>query len=250
MIEFLIIFAKYPHIGQKIFGYLDFNDLKSCRVVSKSWYGYLNKERLLWVELLEKEHDQLRSKITQAQIGSQESVEYISPKTLWKTFNSDHDEYDAYDEICSQAMADAFENHTPTEAVFESWSLLIDAVKHGPSADIISLIPKINIFFYVFGDISEAKCITKFQKEYFNLFKLILKYDANINISAYLRAAIQAENIAMVKFVVTKVDIYKRYEFEDQTYFSLVERTGNMELIRFFNSLICKDFGDDSETLY
>jgi hypothetical protein len=77
-----------------------------------------------------------------------------------------------------------------------------------------------------------------------------LKYDANINISAYLRAAIQAENIAMVKFVVTKVDIYKRDEFEDQTYFSLVERTGNMELIRFFNSLICKDFGDDSETLY
>jgi hypothetical protein len=249
MIDFLTIFQKFPDTGKDIFGYLDFNDLKSCRAVCKSWYGYLEGERLLWVELLEKEHDQLRSKITLVQIGSQESLEYISPKSLWNTFNSDEDEYE-YDEICSQAMADAFENHTPTEAVFESWSLLIDAVKHGPSADIISLIPKINMFFYVFGDISEAKCITKFQKEYFNLFKLILKYDANINISAYLRAAIQAENIAMVKFVVTKVDIYKRDEFEDQTYFSLVERTGNMELIRFFNSLICKDFGDDSETLY
>ena len=247
MIEFPIIFDKFPHIGQNIFGRLDFNDLKSCRVVSKSWYEYLDKERLLWVELLEKEQDQFRS--TLVQMGSQESVEYISPKTLYFTFNSDEDE-DEYNEICSQAMADAFENHTPTEAVFESWSSLIDAVKNGPSADIISLIPKINTFFYVFGDISEAKCVTKFQKEYFNLFKLIFKYDANINISDYLRAAIQAENIEMVKFVVTKVDIYKRDEFEDKTYFSLVERTGNMELIRFFNSLICKDFDDDSEALH
>ena len=81
------------------------------------------------------------------QIDSQGSVEYISPKTLWNTFNSDEDEYEVYDEICSQAMADAFENHTPTEAVFESWSLLIDAVKHGPSADIISLIPNIKMFY-------------------------------------------------------------------------------------------------------
>ena len=55
----------------------------------------------------------------------------------------------------------------------------------------------------------------------------------------------------MVKFVATKVDIYKRDEFEDQTYFSLVERTGNTELLLFFTSMISEDFDDDSEeTLY
>ena len=54
----------------------------------------------------------------------------------------------------------------------------------------------------------------------------------------------------MVKFVVTKVDIYKKDEFEGQTYFTMVERTGNMELLQFFTSMISKDFADDSETLY
>ena len=104
--------------------------------------------------------------------------------------------------------------------------------------------------FYEFGDISQAKHITEFQQEYLNLFKLIFKYDANIDISAYLRYAIQAENIDMVKFVVTKVDIYKKDEFEGQTYFTMVERTGNMELLQFFTSMISKDFADDSETLH
>ena len=78
MIEFSIIFYKFPHIGQQILGYLDFNDLKSCREVSKLWYGYLDEERLLWVELLEKEHYQLRSKLTLFQLISSSLLLTIS----------------------------------------------------------------------------------------------------------------------------------------------------------------------------
>ena len=59
MSEFPIDFSNLPHIGRNIFGYLKFNDLKICRAVSKSWYAYLDGERFLWVELLEKEHYQL-----------------------------------------------------------------------------------------------------------------------------------------------------------------------------------------------
>ena len=244
MSEFPINFKKFPHLGKIIFGYLEFNDLKSCRVVSKSWYKFLDDERLLWVELLEKEYGQLKSDITlvEVQRGSQDSVKYIS-------YDEEDEDSDEYNDIYLEGLANAFENHTPTEVAFDSWTRLKDAVKNGPSADIISLIPNIKMF-YEFGDISQAKHITEFQQEYLNLFKLILKYDANIDISAYLRYAIQAENIDMVKFVVTKVDIYKKDEFEGQTYFTMVERTGNMELLQFFTSMISKDFADDSETLH
>ena len=48
-------FSGVPHIGQKIFGFLDFNDLNNCRSVCEGWQNFLEEKRSLWIELLEKE---------------------------------------------------------------------------------------------------------------------------------------------------------------------------------------------------
>ena len=53
--NFPVNFSGVPHIGQKIFGYLDFTDLNNCRTVCKGWQNFLTEKRSLWIELLEKE---------------------------------------------------------------------------------------------------------------------------------------------------------------------------------------------------
>ena len=54
-------FSGVPHIGQKIFGFLDFKDLDNCRTVCKGWQNFLGENRSLWIELLEKEKIKLES---------------------------------------------------------------------------------------------------------------------------------------------------------------------------------------------
>ena len=55
MNKFPVNFSGVPDIGQKIFGFLDFNDLNNCRTVCEGWQNFLEEKRSLWIELLEKE---------------------------------------------------------------------------------------------------------------------------------------------------------------------------------------------------
>ena len=55
MDKFPVNFSGVPHIGQKIFGYLAFQDLNNSRTVCKGWHNFLGEKRSLWIELLEKE---------------------------------------------------------------------------------------------------------------------------------------------------------------------------------------------------
>ena len=59
--NFPVNFSGVPHIGQKIFEFLDFKDLDNCRTVCKGWLNFLGEKRQLWIELLEKEKIKLES---------------------------------------------------------------------------------------------------------------------------------------------------------------------------------------------
>ena len=53
--EFPVNFSGVPHIGQRILGYLDFEDFNSCRTVCKGQFNLLYGNRNSWIKLLEKE---------------------------------------------------------------------------------------------------------------------------------------------------------------------------------------------------
>ena len=53
--KFPVNFSGVPHIGERIFGYLDFKDFNSCRTVCKGWFNLLHRNRSSWIKLLEKE---------------------------------------------------------------------------------------------------------------------------------------------------------------------------------------------------
>ena len=132
------------------------------------------------------------------------------------------------------------------------WYWLIEKVKNGPVSDIICLIPKI-CHFNLFGDIFEAHLVTEFQQDYLSVFKLMIKHDALLRGGKpeFLRKAIQAKNIEMVKFVAPKI---KASHFSTETYYvqmvenyrKLAKEYGNKEILEFLNSWT--DSGsDDSE---
>ena len=60
-IRFPVNFSGVPHIGQKIFEFLNFKDLDNCRTVCKGWLNFLGENRSLWFKLLEKEEIKLDS---------------------------------------------------------------------------------------------------------------------------------------------------------------------------------------------
>ena len=61
--KYPVNFSGVPHIGAKIFGFLDFKDLNNCQTVCKGWHNFLLEKRTLWIELLEKEKIKLESSV-------------------------------------------------------------------------------------------------------------------------------------------------------------------------------------------
>ena len=43
------IFARFPNLGEGIFGRLDDRSLVSCREVSKTWKEYVDSQRIQWI---------------------------------------------------------------------------------------------------------------------------------------------------------------------------------------------------------
>ena len=67
-------------------------------------------------------------------------------------------------------------------------------MKNGPVSDIICLIPKIR-HANLFGDIFEAKHVTKFKQDYLSIFNLMLKHDAPFHrgFDSFLKKAIEVK---------------------------------------------------------
>ena len=88
------------------------------------------------------------------------------------------------------------------------WFWLIEKVKDGPVSDIICLIPKI-CHAHLFGNIFKTNHVTECQQDYLSIFKLMVKNDAPFRWGKhdFLKKAIQAKNVEMVKFVAPKIKV-------------------------------------------
>ena len=47
------VFLKIPDLGEKIFKELDNQSLVECKEVQRSWYNFINEEKVLWFRLIQ-----------------------------------------------------------------------------------------------------------------------------------------------------------------------------------------------------
>ena len=84
-------FSGVPHIGVKIFGFLEFSDLNNCRTVCKGWHNFLEEKRSLWIELLEKEKIKLeRSEIHGSSDWSDDLFPSLEDWEAWQDHDNGH----------------------------------------------------------------------------------------------------------------------------------------------------------------
>ena len=86
--KYPVNFSGVPHIGEKIFGFLDFKDLNNCNEVCKGWQNFLQEKRTLWIEILEKEKIKLESSVN----FSKCSDDLLD---LWQIHVNEHDDDDS-----------------------------------------------------------------------------------------------------------------------------------------------------------
>ena len=83
--KYPVNFSGVPHIGEKIFGFLDFKDLNNCNEVCKGWKNFLQEKRTLWIELMEKEEIKLESTV-----NFSDSLDDLLD--LWQIHYEEHDD--------------------------------------------------------------------------------------------------------------------------------------------------------------
>ena len=253
--KFPVNFSGVPHIGQKIFGFLDFKDLDNCRTVCKGWLNFLGEKRYLWIELLEKEKIKLESleyfDSDDFSDCSDDSLDSVDIQDIQRAhYDDNHDsDFDPMEilEECDECVDEKDERLKKRREDFRmeelkaGWYWLIEKVKNGPVSDIICLIPKIR-HVDLFGDIFEANHVTEFQQDYLSVFKLMIKHDALLRGGKpeFLRKAIQAKNVEMVKFLGT--EIHRKHEFSANVSLpkyikELAEKSYNKEILKYLNLL-------------
>ena len=47
------IFSKIPDLGEKIFKELDNQSLVKCKEVQRSWYNFINEEKVIWFRIIQ-----------------------------------------------------------------------------------------------------------------------------------------------------------------------------------------------------
>ena len=116
-------------------------------------------------------------------------------------------------------------------------------MKDGPVSDIICLIPKI-CHAHLFGNIFKTNHVTECQQDYLSIFKLMVKNDAPFRWGKhdFLKKAIQAKNVEMVKFVAPKIKDSQCLKYLTGTEKRMVEKlckmskeSGNREILDFLN---------------
>jgi hypothetical protein len=85
--KYPVNFSGVPHIGEKIFGFLDFKDLNNCHEVCKGWQNFLQEKRRFWIEFLEKEKNKLESFVNCPDRSGD-----LLFSDLWNIHNDEHDE--------------------------------------------------------------------------------------------------------------------------------------------------------------
>ena len=226
-------FQKLPDIPtQIILSYLDFESLKKCRIVSKSWYETL-QDKYIWKKLLKEK----RFHLVQGPDLHVYSIYFQETDALFELSDIHKNNHHTVDwepafgcSKCRDVMKEKI------VAAKNSWLSLIDQVINGDLIeDMIALIPKIS-YFHSFGCLKTPKLVEeKFHQEYFNLFKLVVKFENGfqLNFENFLRLSILSKNIQMVKFLLTKVEnVDYRHEYSQDCYLTMAASTGSLEIFK------------------
>ena len=222
---------RLPDVPTRIlFSFLDFDSLKSCRIVCKSWYDIL-EGKYIWQQLLQEQRLNLVQgpDIHVYSIYFQETDALFELAELHKNNHSAVEWEPAFG--CSRCKDFMKEKIV---AAKNSWLSLIDQVSKGGSfKDMITLIPKISQF-QSYGCLRTPKLVEeKFHQEYSRLYKLVVKFNNvfQLPLENFLRCAILSKNIPMVKFLQSKVeDVDYVHKFFQDSFLTIAASTGSMEI--------------------
>ena len=137
------------NITSVILSYLDFDSMVAARMVSKTWYRFIEKEQRLWINLIKKCSEEIQKKSTD--FG-------------WPTKRTD--------------------SSLPTGAYLEDWQKFGEVIKHGKVADVVTFISnfqKFNTSSYM-NYLKYQNDTTLWQK--LNFVKILVKYgvlERNLN---------------------------------------------------------------------
>ena len=157
-----------------ILSYLDFDSLKNCRTVFKSWYKIL-EGKYIWQKLLQEQ----RLNLVQGPDIHVYSLYFQETDALFELADVHKNNHSAVEwepafgcSSCADFMKEKI------VAAKNSWLCLIDHVSKGDSTkDMIVLIPKISQFLH-YGCLKTPKLIEeKFHQEYSRLYKLVVKFN-------------------------------------------------------------------------
>ena len=222
---------RVPDLPTKIiFSYLDFDTLKSCRIVFKSWYVILER-KYVWQKLLQEQRLNLVQgpDIHVYSLCFQETNALVELAYMHKYNHSIVEWEPAFGcSSCADIMKEKI------VAAKNSWLCLIDHVSKGDSTkDMIFLIPKISQFLH-YGCLKTPKLVEeKFHQEYTRLYKLVVKFNHifQLPLEDFLRSAILSKNIPMIKFLQSKIEDvdYARKNF-GVSYLTMAASSGSMEI--------------------
>ena len=228
---------------KKILSYLDFEAMKSCRLVSTKWHEIL-QDKYLWRRLLEEK----RANLIQGPDLHVFSIYFQETDDLFELadIHKNHSVIDWEPAFGCLTCRDIMKEKVV--AAKNSWLCLIDQVIQGNSVvDMIAMIPKIS-YFNKFGCLKTPKLVEQnLHQEYLRLFKLTWKFQSyfELHLEHFLRCAILSKNVLMVNFLLPKVEnVDYIHKYSQDCFLIMAASTGSHEVFRLITEWVRQRKGE------
>ena len=228
---------------KKILSYLDFESLKSCRLVSTKWHDIL-QDKYLWRKLLEEK----KVNLIQAPDLHVFSIYFQETDDLFELadIHKNHSVIDWEPALGCLTCRDIMKEKVV--AAKNSWLCLIDQVIKGNSVvDMIAMIPKIS-YFSLFGCLKTPKLVEEnLHQEYYRLVKLTWKFQScfQLHLENFLRCAILSKNVLMVKFLLPNVEnVDYIHKHSEDCFLIMAASTGSLEVFRLITEWVRQRKGE------
>ena len=236
-------FHKVPDLPtRKIMSYLDFESLKNCRIVYKTWYDIL-QDKFFWKKMLQEK----RANLVQAPDLHVYSIYFQETDALFELADAHKNHSDDWEPAfgcltCRDIMKEK------VVAAKNSWLYLIDQVIQGNSVvDMIAIIPKIS-YFSKFGCLKTPKLVEEnLHQEYLRLFKLTWKFQScfQLHLENFLRCAILSKNVLMVKFLLPNIEnVDYIHKHSKDCFLIMAASTGSLEVFRLITEWVRQRKGE------
>ena len=228
---------------RKIMSYLDFESLKNCRIVYKTWYDIL-QDKYLWKKMLQEK----RVNFVQAPDLHVYSIYFQETDDLFELADAhkNHSDIDWAPAFGCLTCRDIMKEKVVSAK--NSWLCLIDQVINGDSiVDMIAMIPKMS-YFSSFGCLKTPKLVEEnLQQEYFRLFKLTWKFQHcfQLHLENFLRCAILSKNVLMVKFLLPNVEnVDYIHKHSKDCFLIMAASTGSLEVFKVITEWVRQRKGE------